>query len=138
MENEMISVLSSKGFESSNGFWYSELSVKQFELQNPITGITYSLMNSVLEIPFFSKESLNKVAYHIFTSEKYHTVNSKGEVISRIYIPDGVIIVQKYTRIDSDLAEEFMCAALEKASKDFGVYAKDVCLRLRRLEASRL
>jgi hypothetical protein len=82
-------------------------------------GLTFELMTNVIEMPYFSKESLNRVAYHIFISEKYHTVNAKGETISRIYIPDGVIIVQKYPRIDSDLAEEYMCAAIEKACKDF-------------------
>lgn len=124
------------GFETPNGFWYSELSVREYLLQDRITGKLLTLLVSALDDSSSANYYLNCATYYIFDNFKCRVVDSKGITVKRFYLPDNVEIVQAWETLESEHPEEVLTAAFEKANKDIGYFAKTISYRLRRLESS--
>ena len=136
MESCMRKKSSTNGFEVPNGFWYSDLSLKDYLNQEPVKGRLYDILFEAVESSTNNDLYLNYAAFHIFESYKYRKVDSLGITVERIYVPDGVEIKQAWDSLESTHPEEVLTAAFEKANKDFGYFAGRVSHRLRRLEAS--
>lgn len=124
------------GFETPNGFWYSELSIREYLIQDPITGKLLDLLLCALDNPSKTNFYLNNATLYMFDNFKCRVVDSKGKTIKRFYMPDNVEIVQAWDTLESEHPEEVLTAAFEKANKDIGYFAKTISLRLRRLESS--